>query len=184
MIKNVAFILLMILGASQNSMAQGHLRKLKIVIIRHAEKPLDGDNLSCKGLNRSLLLPNVITAKFGVPNFVYAPQLEQGQSTSHARMFETLVPLVAKYNLKVNTNYPQNSYKDIAADLTDQTGTVLLAWEHKAIVPLVKALGVDAHGLNWPDDDYDSIWIITFPKGIATLTRDKEGLKPADKCNF
>lgn len=32
-----------------------------IIFIRHAEKPSDGlGQLSCKGLNRSLALPNVI----------------------------------------------------------------------------------------------------------------------------
>jgi hypothetical protein len=184
MIKNLAIALLMILGISQNSIAQNDLHKLKIVIIRHGEKPLKGDNLTCKGLNRALMLPKVITTKFGIPDLVYVPQMEQGESTLHSRMFQTVMPLVAKYNLKINTTFPQNNYKQIAEGLESQTVTILMAWEHKAIAPIVKALGVDIAGLNWPDDDFDSIWIITFPKGIPTLTRDKEGLMPLDKCNF
>ncbi len=36
----------------------------KVVIIRHAEKPDDGDNLSCKGFNRSLALTSVLYNKF------------------------------------------------------------------------------------------------------------------------
>lgn len=186
MLKKTALIILMVFGISQNITAQTapDLSKLKIVIIRHGEKPLKGDNLTCQGLNRSNLLPAVIKAKFGVPDYVFVPGLGLGETTKHSRMFQTIIPLVAKYNLTVNSSHAEKDADQIAADLKAKTGTVLLCWEHKAIAPIAKALGINTDGLIWPDDDYDSIWIVTFKNGVAVLTKDKEGLKPAADCNF
>src|SRR5271165_6976951 len=45
-----------------------------IVAIRHGEKPPEGlGNLSCRGLNRALALPNVLLSKYGKPEFIFAP---------------------------------------------------------------------------------------------------------------
>ncbi len=157
---------------------------LKIVFIRHGEKPLKGDNLTCQGLNRSMKLPAVITSKFGVPAFVFVPGLGLGEATKHARMFETIVPLVSKYNLTVNSSRTEKDSLGMAADLKSRNGVVLVSWEHGGIAPIVRALGVQEAGLKWPDDDYDSIWIITFNNGKAILSRDKEDIKPSADCNF
>src|SRR5579863_10187493 len=81
---------------AQNKPAESQNRALRIVFIRHGEKPEKGSNLTCKGLNRSLQLPAVITKKFGVPDFIYVPSMKQSEKTTHARMFETVVPLAAK----------------------------------------------------------------------------------------
>ena len=45
-----------------------------IVMVRHGEKPLQGlGQLTCKGLNRALALPNVLIGRYGKPDFIYAP---------------------------------------------------------------------------------------------------------------
>jgi hypothetical protein len=177
-ISAVALILITI--ASAKAQTAG----LKIVFIRHGEKPLKGDNLTCQGINRSLKLPAVITSKFGVPAFVFVPGLGLGESTKHARMFETIVPLVSKYNLTVNSSRTEKDSLGMAADLKSRNGVVLVSWEHGGIAPIVRALGVTEAGLKWSDTDYDSIWIVTFNSGTAILTRDNEGIKPSADCNF
>lgn len=154
---------------------------LKIIFIRHGEKPEKGNNLSCKGLNRALQLPGVLVKKFGVPDFAYVPKPGTGVKTIHARMLETIMPLAVKYNLTVNSRFEEKDFEGLAAELRAETGTVLLVWEHSAIPGIVSALGVKDE-LNWPDDDYDSIWIVTFKKGMPVLTRDKEGLNPVSDC--
>jgi hypothetical protein len=42
-------------------------QQVKIVIMRHVEKADKGDNLNCKGFNRSELLPAVLYQKYGRP---------------------------------------------------------------------------------------------------------------------
>jgi hypothetical protein len=157
---------------------------LKIIFIRHAEKPVKGDNLTCQGLNRSLKLPAVINAKFGVPAYVFVPAIGLGEATKHSRMFQTIVPLASKYNLTVNSNRQEKDSLGMAADLKSRNGTVLVVWEHSNIVPIVKALGIKDPGLKWPDDDYDSIWIVTFNNRVAHIAFDKENIRPAADCAF
>lgn len=164
--------------------ASAQSNDLKVVFIRHGEKPVKGDNLNCQGLNRAMKLPAVLFAKFGIPAFTFVPAIGLGESTKHSRMFQTIMPMAAKYNLTINSSHQERDSLAIAADLKSRTGTVLILWEHKGIAPIVKSLGIKDDNLKWPDNDYDSIWIVTFKDGIASLTKDREAINPAEGCEF
>ena len=99
-------------------------------------------------------------------------------------MFQTISPLAVKYNLTVNSKFEEEDDAGIAGDLISKKGTILIVWEHNQIKPLLKALGLKVKDLDWPANDFDSIWIITFKKGKPTLTQDKEGITPAAGCSF
>jgi hypothetical protein len=154
----------------------------RIIIIRHGEKPDKGDNLSCTGLNRALQLPGVLNRKIGKPDFIYTPALNMGKSTSTARMYQTIVPFAVTYDLKINTRYDVSDTKDIAKELLQREGTILVVWEHKAAEKLAKHLGIDDPDLKWDDNDFDSMWIITFQNGKAKLSKDHENIHPSDNC--
>ena len=155
---------------------------LKVVIIRHGEKPARGDHLSCQGENRARQLPAVLYEKFSKPDYVYVPSLSLGTSTGHARMFQTAAPFAIRHNLTVNSKFDARNYRDVTADVQKKTGTVLLVWEHSAIPPLARQMGVK-NPPEWKDNDFDSIWIITYAKGNASLALDKEGLNPSPECS-
>jgi hypothetical protein len=163
--------------------ASAQSNNLKIYIIRHAEKPKKGDNLNCKGLNRSWQLPKVLDKKVGIPAYTYVPSLKCDSSTKHSRMFQTITPFAAEHNLTINSTYIGKDSTGVAASLKAKQGVVLVVWDHKYISSMVHALGI-AQAPKWDDDDYDSIWIITFKDGKPTLTLDKEDLHPADDCKF
>jgi hypothetical protein len=156
---------------------------LKVVIIRHGEKPETGDNLSCQGQSRALQLPAVLYQKFSKPDYTYVPSLGLDKSITHARMFQTISPFAVKYNLTVNGKFDGKDYSDIAENVMKKTGTVLMVWEHSAIPSLAEKLGVKK-APPWNDNDFDSIWVITYHKGKAELAFDKEGITPAPDCNF
>ena len=180
-----SFVLILIISFSAYGVACCQSAgNLKLVFIRHAEKPADGDNLTCQGLNRAMQLPKVLYEKFGIPAYTFVPAIGLGNSTRHARMFQTVIPLAAKYNLVINTSHAEKDSIAMATDIKSKTGTILIVWEHKAIAPIIRSLGITAPDLKWPDNDYDSIWIVTFPNGVATLTRDKEGINPPAGCSF
>lgn len=153
----------------------------KIIIIRHGEKPNDGDNLSCKGFNRAIQLPQVLYSKFGLPAAVFVPSINGGKKTSTARMYQTVVPFAVKYNLRVNSKFDVDDAEGLAGALKQAEGTCLVVWEHKNINDIAKALGVQEK-LKWNADDFDSIWIVTLGTSGATVTMDKEGLSPKDTC--
>jgi hypothetical protein len=155
---------------------------LQVVIIRHGEKPKDGDNLSCQGLNRALQLPAVLQQKFALPEAVYVPKLNMGKTTTHARMMQTVVPYAVANNLSINSQFDAKKDDDKIADsVFSHQGLVLMVWEHSAIPDLAKALGVK-HAPDWKGDDFDSIWIVSYHNGKASLVIDKEGLSPAKSC--
>jgi hypothetical protein len=170
--------------ADAAAIALGGPGDLRVVLIRHAEKPKKGGNLTCQGLNRSLELPALLNARFGVPVFTYIPAIGLGDSTKHSRMFQTIIPFAVRFNLVLNSKFSEDDSAGIAGEILQKKGTVLVVWEHKRIVSIARALGVRKEPLRWDDDDYDSIWVISFKNGTALLERTREGLRPPAACPF
>ena len=162
-------------------------KSLKVVIIRHGEKPdanlEGGDNLSCQGQNRALQLPAALIKKVGKPDYTYVPALKLDKNTAHSRMFQTVTPFAVKYNLTINSKYDESEPNKAAKSVLKKNGTVLMVWEHSAIPNLAKALGVD-NPPKWKGADFDSMWILTYASGKAELTVDQEGLSPSERCSF
>ncbi len=154
----------------------------KIVIIRHAEKPDDGDNLSCKGFNRALALPAVLYNKYKVPSKIFVPAIDNKKSTSQLRMIETITPFAIKYGVNIDSKFDVDDVNDLAAALMKTNGYALVVWEHKKIDNLLKQLGIKDKGMKWDDNDFDSILIIDFKNGKPVLSMDKENINPADGC--
>ncbi|RFZ92813.1 histidine phosphatase family protein [Mucilaginibacter conchicola] len=157
---------------------------LKVIIIRHAEKPVVGDNLSCAGFDRAMKLPAVIKAKFGVPNYLYVPAPNTGKATKALRMLQTISPLAVKYNLPLNTNYDVTQTAKLANNIMKRQGTVLVVWEHDNIRGIIDAFGIKTKKLKWAGNDFDGIWIVTFHNGSASLSVDKENIQPVANCAF
>lgn len=156
---------------------------LRVVIIRHAEKPEKGDNLSCQGQNRALQLAQVLFEKFNLPDYIYVPSLDADKSTSHSRMFQTITPFAVKHNLKINSKYQDSDYVGVANNVLKKRGTVLIIWSHQSIPKLAKALGVN-NPAHWEDADYDSIWLLNYRHRNPKLTVMQQGLRPAASCDF
>lgn len=178
------FLYILLLFCLTGNVACSQSNDLKLVFIRHAEKPSNGDNLNCQGLNRSMLLPAVLMKKFGKPNNIYVPTPTAGKDTRRARMLQTITPFAAKYNLNINSAYGVDDYRNVGKALLNEHGTVIIVWQHTSISAIVKSLGVKSRSLGWADDDFDSIWIVTFPNGTPMLTKDKEGIVPPAGCPF
>jgi len=156
---------------------------LRVVIIRHGEKPTRGDNLCPKGLNRALALPAVLNKIMGEPDYTYVPKMETGISTSGVRMFQTITPFAVEHNLTINTNFKDSDGAKAAADVKKKSGLVLMVWDHTNIPAIAAKLGVPGV-LKWSKDDFDSIWIIDFVKGKETpvMTIKQENLDPKGAC--
>jgi len=98
-------------------------------------------------------------------------------------MLETIIPYAIKYNLSINSKYDEDDSKGLAAELLKETGTIIIVWDHTKIPDIVIALGI-AQDFKWRHDDFDSIWIMTFPQGKPILKLDREGLNPLQGCPF
>jgi hypothetical protein len=161
---------------------QGKGGQLKVILIRHAEKPENGSNLNCQGANRAKQLPALLYSRFGLPALTYIPAPKKKDTSKHSRMYETIIPFVSQYHLTLNSTFEEKDCAGIARDVLAKKGTVLIVWEHSRLPGIARALGVRDAGLKWPAKDYDGIWIISFPGGKASLKKEKQGLNPSAAC--
>ena len=160
---------------------------LRVIIIRHGEKPNTGFNLSCKGYNRSMALPKVFTSLFGVPDYTYVPTILIGRTTNSVRMYQTVVPLAVKYGLLINSKYAETDSIGISADVLLKKGTILIVWNSNDIPSIARNLGVSNNDLKWKKTDFDSIWIIDFVKTRggklqAVFNKAKQNISPSSRC--
>jgi hypothetical protein len=165
-----------------------------IVFIRHGEKPEEGlGQLDCRGLNRALALPPIIAKSFGRPDAIFAPNPRPKQDNEklydYVRPIATIEPTAIWFGLPVDVNLdfsdregPQTAIEKQRA--TDRNVFVLVAWEHKQIAPIVRAL-LTAHRADpdtvnkvkdWDSKDFDSMYIVTIGEPKANFDQGHEGL--------
>jgi hypothetical protein len=171
-----------------------------IVCIRHGEKPQGGlGQLTCRGLNRALALPKVLLAKYGAPQFVFAPNPSQKVDGNggyyYVRPLVTIEPTAIQCGLPINTQFGYQEIKGLESELQKppyQTATIFVTWEHFLLDDFARNLVKDNGGdpaqvPAWPDGDYDSIFVfkITASQGQKSIsfTVDHEGLNGlSDQC--
>ena len=165
-----------------------------IVILRHGEKPTGGlGQINCQGLNRALALPKVLIAKYGKPNYIFAPDThvkvkeDATHSYSYVRPLATIEPTAIQQNLPVETPYGYTDDKSMSTILLGSqyhNATIFVAWEHLYAVmiaqDILNTLGSKTVVPMWQDGDYDSLYVINIdwskPAGEATFTHDYENL--------
>jgi hypothetical protein len=171
-----------------------------LVCVRHGEKPRGGlGQLTCRGLNRALALPNVLLAKYGAPVFIFAPNpSEKDDGLGHynyIRPLMTIEPTAIRCGLPVNTEFGYLQIDRLEHELGKpeyRRATVFVAWEHALLDAFVKDF-VKAHGGNpaqvpsWAGSDYDSIFVVKVTRSggheSAAFSIDHEGLNNlSDNC--
>ncbi len=174
-----------------------------IVCIRHGEKPHGGlGQLTCRGLNRALALPKVLLAKYGSPQFIFAPNPTEKVDTKlaeggyyYVRPLATIEPTAIRCGLPVNTQFGYREIKGLESELQKKdckNATVIVVWEHVLLDEFAKNLVKDNGGdpsqiPSWPPNEYDMIFVfkITTEKGRKTIsvTIDHEELNGlSDTC--
>lgn len=161
-----------------------------IVLIRHGEKPKDDlGQLSSTGLNRALALPGVLIAKYGKPDFLFAPDpAVKNHDYSYVRPLATIEPTAIECGLPVNAQIGFSDIGQLQTELTKPayaSSVVYVAWEHVYLDQfaqnLVKSYGGDPSTVPpWAGSDYDTIFVIRLQHNgattTATFTVDHEGL--------
>lgn len=145
-----------------------------IVVMRHAEKPAGGlGQLTCQGLNRALALPKVLLAKFKKPDVIFAPdprdQVNDGSLYYYVRPLATIEPTAIQLTMPVNTAYGFNDTNGLVNEILSPAyyqSTIFVAWEHlmAAVIAqnIVNKLNAKIQIPAWPDNDYDSLYVITI----------------------
>jgi hypothetical protein len=95
----------------------------EVVIIRHAEKPEDGNEQSVKGRERAgALAPyfagNADLLKFGAPIAIYAQA--QKKETSSVRSAETVQPLAESIHVKISDAFTRDQWPAMVDEIKHQ----------------------------------------------------------------
>jgi hypothetical protein len=158
------------------------LKDAVILIIRHAEKPDDGYELSPAGRQRAEAYAQyfktfALDSKPLKPDYLFAT----ADTKSSHRPRLTLEPLSSalgmKIDLRFRTKNPQAFVQEIQSHSHGQH--ILIAWHHGEIPEIVQLLGANPASLlpagKWPADEYS--WVLM-------LRYDHDGrLLPAEtKC--
>jgi hypothetical protein len=167
------------------------LRNVVILIIRHAEKPETGMELTPAGAQRA----NAYTNYFR--HFMVDSRplnldclIATADSNNSHRPRLTLEPLSKSLGLPLDTRYKNKESTQLAAELQARPHgrQILICWHHEQIPVLIQALGADPAKLlpggKWPDNVFS--WVIQLhydPDGRlmpAETKRILENLMPGD----
>jgi hypothetical protein len=147
-----------------------------IIAIRHGEKPRGGlGQLTVKGLNRALALPDVLIGKYGTPQFIFAPNPTEkvdGNKYYYVRPLTTIEPTAIRCGLPVNTEFGFTQIKELEAELEKpeyHNATVFIAWEHGLLDEfgknMVEDSGGDVHDVpDWKGSEYDMIFVFKITR--------------------
>jgi hypothetical protein len=146
----------------------------EVIIIRHAEKPPVGNQLSARGMERAVALApyflnTAALLKFGTPVAIYAQRPNSVDSS--LRPIQTCTPVANALHLPVNTTYSHDQYAKMAQAILQNPSydhkTVLICWEHHVIPALAYSFGVKPQPPRWHNTVFDRTWVIYYNKNSS-----------------
>lgn len=188
-----------LLGLSVAGGATAEARET-LVFLRHGEKPeQEIGQLDCRGLNRALALPPAL-ARFGTPDAIFAPDPsvtvghKDGPRYPYFRPLATILPTAIRLGKTIDIRFGYTDITGLQGELLDpryRDATVFVAWEHKELDKLVRAI-VEAKGgdpkavPHWPGDDFDSLFVVTIDPAATPpvqFRHEQEGITGlSDTC--
>ncbi|MBI6162090.1 MULTISPECIES: histidine phosphatase family protein [Serratia] len=175
-------------------LSQSALAQETLIFVRHGEKPAnDSGQLTCKGLNRALALPDVLLDRYGKPDFIFAAGPKENKTGSSLRALSTIMPTAVRVGLPIGIQFHADDIAGLQQELLSdkyQNSRIFIAWEHKnldkAVKNIVAARGGDANLVpEWPGSDFDSIFVVTLDQGKVSFRQEREGLTQlAESCPF
>jgi phosphohistidine phosphatase SixA len=134
-------------------------KNTNILMVRHAEKPDSGWDLSVAGQERAhayaIYFQNyILNGTLLELDYIVATA---DSSQSH-RPRLTMEPLAEAMGMEINAKYEENDYQKLADHILQSSkydqSNILICWHHGEILELAAALGVDATTLpaesHWP----------------------------------
>jgi broad specificity phosphatase PhoE len=171
----------------------------KIMIIRHAEKPvagkvegirargeLDAASLTVLGWQRAGALVRFFERPESThivrPDHLFAVRFDLSDVGSSRRAKQTLRPLSNALGIAINDRFGKEQEDKLIQSLQPLSGIVLIAWSHENIPKLVAAMGAeDMTPREWPDDRFDVVWVFErTPQRTTRFTQVAQRLLAGD----
>jgi hypothetical protein len=170
----------------------GKLQNRVIVVIRHAEKPDEGDALSPAGEARANAYVDYFkhfTVNSNAIQFDYLFATKDSHESERPRL--TIKPLSKALGLGINTDFKDDEYASLADELRSgpySNKNILVCWHHGKIPKLLAALGADPLQLlpngKWPEDVFGWVVLLEYDEnGNLNAAVKDENLMPGDAAN-
>ena len=169
-------------------MTEPRRQAVKIMVIRHAEKPSndspdegvtqegerDKESLTVKGWQRAGALAALFAPahssfhhpSLAVPQFLYASKPIRRNGSR--RPVETITPLAEKLAIRTNTHFSKLESDQMLEEVFLCDGVVLICWQYEFIPKIANyILGNNkTTPQHWPEDRFDMVWV--FDKDSAS----------------
>jgi hypothetical protein len=143
------------------------LENATVLVIRHAEKPASGRELSAAGLERAKAYVAYfeklqLEGKAATPDCIVAG----ADSEASTRPRQTVEPLAQALHLKIHDKHKTKDVQALADYLREKPRgkTILVSWRHAEIPGLLAALGANPAALlpggKWPDANF--CWLVAL----------------------
>lgn len=172
-------------GASNSS----GLRNTVVLIIRHAEKPDNGDGLSPTGEERARTYVNyfqnfTVDSKPLRLNYLFSA----ADSKQSRRPRLTLEPLSKTLGLPIDSRFKDKQFLELAQEIQNRPHgkNILICWHHGQIPQLLRALGADPEnlipGAKWKADVFGWLIQLRYDENgkLFESIRTNENLLPDD----
>jgi hypothetical protein len=157
-----------------------------VLIVRHAEKPDSGKELSASGQARAHAYVSYFqNYSFGGKTLAVDHIFAAADSPESHRPRLTMEPLAKALGLKINNKHKDADFQKVADAILKKSKydgkTIVICWHHGEILDLTKALGADRSKLppaiSWPPSPWPSEvfgWLLQLrydPKGDLMTTQ-------------
>jgi broad specificity phosphatase PhoE len=171
-----------------------------VMVIRHAEKPddshpgidaqgnKDDSSLTETGWQRANRLVDLFDPASGsprpglaTPKTIYAAGANDDGEGLRPR--QTVMPLVVRLGLTLNTSYGAGDEKKLVQQVITQPGPTLISWQHGGIPDIAKAFPsvTPKPPSDWPNNRFDIIWTFTKKAGGWQFAQVPELVLPGDQ---
>jgi len=139
----------------------------QVILLRHGEKPEQGNYLTKTGFIRAAALVPFFTlppanSGFKTPNVIFAQSPDK--SDKSVRPVQTVAPLAAALGVELIAEYHKHDYAKLVKEINSNSAydglTVLICWAHEKIPHIASAFGVQ-NPPKFPDV-FDRVWVIDF----------------------
>ncbi len=159
----------------------------QILLMRHGEKPVVGNELSAQGWRRAQALPTLFARpelrRFGLPVGLYA--MAPSHPGGSIRAIETLSFTSKVLNEPTNAQFTKDLVPQLVAQIKSNSAFngkfIVICWEHTVLLEIAREFGLP-NPPDWPDTQFDRMWNLNFsPQGqLIGFQNLPERLLPTD----
>jgi len=150
-------------------LAEVPLANARVYIVRHAEKPAEGDSLTPEGFKRAEAYVGYFRKDpMDGSKLTFTKVFAAKDSKKSMRPRLTIEPLCKSYKLPIDSRFTDKDPEAMATELKSKWygNRILVSWRHGEIPALLEALGAKSTQFvpegKWPNSVYDRVIELKF----------------------